>query len=154
MNEADPVAAQLIKWTEIFMRRSMHSFGRFAKENNISMSQMNTLFHLYHKGDHAVSEVGEHMGITSAAASQILERMVQQGLVERTEDPSDRRVKRIAITEKGRALLDEGIRIRSSWINDLEHSLTDDEKEKIITGLKILIAKTSSQLESFPDDKE
>ena len=107
MTETGSVVNVLQKWMELFMRRSMHDFVIYCKENNISMSQMNALFHLHHKGTCGVSEVGEHLGVTNAAASQILERMTQQSLVVRSEDPHDRRVKKIVITDKGRDLLEE-----------------------------------------------
>lgn len=144
MAEMKPVVDALQKWMEMFMRRSMRNFVRYCKENNISMSQMNILFHLHHRGACGVGEVGEHLGVTHAAASQILDRMVQQELVLRSEDPRDRRVKQIAITDKGRELMVEGVRAREEWWGDLERSLTPPEQEQVAAALEVLTEKTAA----------
>ena len=77
-----------------FMHRSMHSLIHYIKKNDLSMSQIGALFQINH-GKSNVSELGEGLGITIAAASQMLERLVQQELILRTEDPEDRRVKKL-----------------------------------------------------------
>ena len=105
------------------------------------MSHLGAIFHMHRAGSCGVTEIGEHLGVSSAAASQMLERLVQQDLVLRTEDPDDRRVKRIVLTEKGQAILDEGLRARQSWLNDVAATLSDSEMETITSALKILIAK-------------
>jgi DNA-binding MarR family transcriptional regulator len=79
--------------------------------------------------------------VSSAAASQLLERLVQQDLVIRTEDPDDRRVKRIELTGKGRRILEEGLRARQTWLKDLARSLTEEEKQTVQDAMSIMIAK-------------
>lgn len=143
MAEPGVMIDALQRWMELFMRRSMRDFVLYCKENNVSMSQMNALFHLLHKGTCGVSEVGEHLGVTSAAASQILDRMAQQELVDRSEDPQDRRVKQIVITAKGRQLLEEGIRARQGWWEDLERSLSPEQQAQVAAALGVLIEKTA-----------
>jgi len=88
--------------------------------------------------------LGDHLGVTSAASSQMLERLVQQELILRTEDPDDRRVKQIVLTDKGRRVLEEGIRARQGWLDDLAKTLSDDEKETIMGALEILVDKVKN----------
>lgn len=124
------------------MRRSMRNFFLYAKENGLSISQIGALFLIYRRA-RGVSDLGDELGITSAAASQMLERLVQQELILRSEDPQDRRVKDIALTDKGRQTLTDSIRARQGWLQDLAHTLSRDEKEQVAAGLKILISKTN-----------
>jgi len=49
-------------------------------------AQAGTLFHLLKCGGSTVSALGDGLGVSNAAASQMLERLVQQGYVLRTED--------------------------------------------------------------------
>ena len=63
------------------------------EETGLSFSQINILMRLLHGGNTGVSEVGSQLGVTNAAASQAVDRLVQLGLIERTEDPDDRRAK-------------------------------------------------------------
>jgi DNA-binding MarR family transcriptional regulator len=88
-----------------------------------------------------VSMIGEQMGVTSAAISQTLDRLVQQGLVSRTEDPQDRRNKRIQLTPRGEQVLSEGLEARQAWIADLDARLTEDEKALIGRALALLAEK-------------
>jgi DNA-binding MarR family transcriptional regulator len=143
MQHPDPFVATLQQWIEVSMHRSMRDFIRFARESGLSMSQMGTLFHLHGRGSCGVTDLGDHLGVTSAAASQMLERLAQQGLILRTEDPSDRRVKQILLTDKGHQVLQESIRARQSWLYDLAEILSDAEKEASITVLSVLIEKAN-----------
>ena len=129
-------------WIEVFMRRSMHNFMHFAKQNGVSMSQINTMFFILRHGSCSVSDVGEHLGITTAAASQLLERLVQQEMILRTEDPHDRRNKRISLTGKGKQTVADSMHARQMWIMDLGDKLDQNEKEQVIDALELLTTKT------------
>ena len=142
MSADDPFDAALQEWVAVFMRRSMQSFIRYARQSGLSMSQINALFHIHHAGGRGVTDLGEHLGITNAAVSQLLERLVQQGLILRQEDPQDRRAKKLILTEKGLQTLQEGIHARQGWLHDLADSLSAPEKEQVAAALQILIEKT------------
>ncbi|PKO13804.1 MAG: hypothetical protein CVU39_17410 [Chloroflexi bacterium HGW-Chloroflexi-10] len=137
-------------WIEVFMRRSMHNFIHYAKRKGYSMSQINTLFHIHRHGTCGVTDVAEHLGISNAAASQLLERLVQQKMVLRTEDPVDRRNKRIILTEEGKHTVAESIHARQAWIIDLQEKLDQTEKDQVIAALDILTTKISL-LETLPE---
>jgi DNA-binding MarR family transcriptional regulator len=137
----DPFVTTLQEWIEVLMRYSMRNFLHHARQSGLSMSHLGAIFYIHRFGSCGVTEIGEHLGVTSAAASQMLERMVQQGLVLRAEDSEDRRVKRIELTEKGHEIFEEGIRARQSWLNNLAGTLTESEKHALTCDLKILIDK-------------
>jgi DNA-binding MarR family transcriptional regulator len=138
---SDPVIPPLQEWIEVSMRYSMRNFLRYARSRGLSMSHISAIFFINRIGTCGVTEIGDHLGVTSAAASQMLDRLVQQGLVLRAEDLDDRRVKRIELTEKGQEILEESIQARQGWLEDLAVSLTESEKQKIISSLKILVDK-------------
>src|SRR5512136_999519 len=123
------------EWSEVFMHRSMRDFRRFMDETDLSFSQINILMRLLHGGSAGVSEIGERLGVTNAAASQAVDRLVQLGLVERTEDPQDRRAKKLALTPEGRRLIEQGIQIRSKWVEGLTDALTPEQQSMIISAL-------------------
>ena len=128
----------LREWSEVFMHRSMRDFRRFMDETGLSFSQINILMRLFHRLSTSVSEIGEQLGVTNAAASQAVDRMVGLGLIERTEDPDDRRAKRLVLTKKGRTLIKQGIDARSKWIEGLTDALTPEQQNMIISALTLL----------------
>lgn len=136
-------------WIEVFMRRSMRNFVLYSKASGLSMPQIAALARI-EKGASGVSDLGEELGVTSAAASQMLDRLVQQNLILRSEDPADRRAKQIVLTDKGRLALQEGFNARQGWLDDLAPTLSAREKKVVILALNILITK-AKQLESNPE---
>ena len=152
MKNVDAFIVTLQQWTEVSMRRSMRNFLHYSRETGLSMSQFGVLFHLSRKQSSGVTDLGDHLGVTSAAVSQMLERLVQQGLILRTEDPNDRRVKKIVLTEKGSQVLQEGLHARQDWLVDLADTLSDIEKEKITAALNTLVNKASRL--GFPIEPE
>jgi len=142
MPHSDPLTLPLQELIGDFMRSSMRSLILYSKENGLSMSQIGALFQIYH-GRSNVSDLGEGLGITNAAASQMLERLVQQKLILRTEDPQDRRVKQLVLTDKGCRIMEESVRARQGWLDDLVSGLSAGQKEQIAAAVKILIEKTN-----------
>ena len=138
MSPAKAISEIIQEWSEVFMYRSGHDFRHFMDETDLSFSQVNVLIRLFHGKNCDVSGIGEEMGVTNAAASQAVDRLVQLGMIERTEDPDDRRSKRLALTQKGFELIESGIKARSQWIKDLAESLTMEQQQIIISALTIL----------------
>ena len=143
MKSTDPFINTLHECTELIMRRSMRSFFHYAKENSLSMPQIGTLFHLTKGGTSGISNISDDLGVSNAATSQMLDRRGQLELILRSEDPDDRRVKNIILTDKGRKIIAESLQMRQAWLDDLATELSSGEKEQIIAALRILIAKAN-----------
>jgi DNA-binding MarR family transcriptional regulator len=126
------------EWSEVFMQRSMRDFKRFMGTTGLSFSQINILMRLFHRGNTSVSEIGEQLDVTNAAASQAVDRLVGLGLIERTEDPDDRRTRRLALTQKGHATIEKGIEARCNWIEGVTNALNPEQQNMIISALTLL----------------
>ncbi len=129
----------LLEWVDISKRRSMRDFTRWMNECGLSRSQIGALMRLYYHGDCPVSGLGDDLNITTAAASQLVDRLVQMQLLERTERPDDRRVRHISLSEAGRSLIEEGVEARLGWMRDLADVLNDRQQSEIILALETLI---------------
>ncbi len=123
------------------MRRSMHAFFLHSRQNGLSVTQIGALFQIRHRGSSTVSEIGDELEISGPAASQLLERLVQQGLVARSEDPSDRRLKQVTLTRQGEAILREGIQARQKWLEALAERMPPHEQEQVIAAINILLER-------------
>ena len=129
------------KWMELFMHRSMRSYMHYAREKGLSRSMIGTLFHLSHRDHTGVTDLSEHLGVSSAAASQMLERLVEEGLIQRLEDPDDRRMKQIILTDKGSHIIKETVNARLDWLEELTEKFSDEEKKQITSTLELIIAR-------------
>jgi DNA-binding MarR family transcriptional regulator len=125
-------------WVDISAQRSMRGWSHHAKATGLSMPQFSLMMQLYYRGACGLSEISERFEITNAAASQHVDNLVQAGLIERTEDPHDRRAKNIQLSAKGKSLIDKGIGERYRWIDQLAEGLSEKEREGIAEALMAL----------------
>lgn len=88
-----------------------------------------------------MSEISERFDVSAAAASQLVDKLVQAGYIERTEDPSDRRAKLLKLSTKGAKLVDDGIQERYRWMDELTGQLTTEERGKVAEALTLLTEK-------------
>jgi DNA-binding MarR family transcriptional regulator len=126
------------EWSKVFMHRTMRDNKRFMDEAGLSFPQINVLMGLFHGRNIGVSMIGKQMGVSNPAASQAIDRLVQMGFVERTEDPEDRRAKRLALTKKAQALMEKWIASRSQWVEGLTRALTPAQQEAVASALTLL----------------
>ncbi len=149
MESSRQLKAALQEWAAVFLRSSMRRLLLYAKGSGLSMPQIGALLHIRRKGVCGVSDIGDDLGVTNAAASQMLERLVHQGLILRSEDPHDRRAKQIVLTEEGQHRLQQSIQARQEWLDALADLLSPQEQDQVIGALRILIAR-ANELESEP----
>ncbi len=81
-----------------------------------------------------VCKLADMVGVTTPTVSAVLSGMVRDGLVERIEDPADRRVVRIGLLPDGQKVLDDVLPElfvqQTAVMSDL-----DDEELKLLVGL-------------------
>jgi DNA-binding MarR family transcriptional regulator len=138
-----PLEKTIKDWMNLNMRNSLGNFMRFAREKNISLTQLSSLIHLSQNEECNISDLGAEFGVSNAAVSQLLEKMVQQGLVHRSEDPQDRRNKVLVLTEDGKKIANEGMNERHKWLSNLIKILTEEEQDQVDSVLRLLIDKAA-----------
>jgi DNA-binding MarR family transcriptional regulator len=138
MHEKKDITETIRQWMEPLIMRSFQGMSHFVRSTGLSMPQFSLLMRLYYGGTCEVHDIGRHFDVSSAAASQLVDKLVQVGLVLRQESPDDRRVRRIALDATGRALVDRGIEERYRWLNDLVHELPADQRALVLKALPAL----------------
>lgn len=134
------------------MHRSWRSWNHLAKSSGLSMPQFGILMQVHHRGNCAIGDISEHFDITSAAASQLVEKLVQGGLIQREEDPQDRRAKMLNLTDKGRKFIQQGIQERRRWVDELAAKLTAEDRAKVAEALHIMTEAARELEESAIQD--
>jgi MarR family transcriptional regulator, organic hydroperoxide resistance regulator len=104
----DARAHPLQRFMHLYMRRTIRDMQALLRELQLSMPQVGTLHFLSAEGGQSVSAIADHLDLSLAATSHLVERLVQRDLLTRAEDPHDRRQKRVELAPGGVALV-EGI---------------------------------------------
>lgn len=93
-------------------RRIQHLFAYDRSnplfDSKLTLPQFKILLVLSLRGDVSGQELSRVMGVRLATITGMVDRLAAQDLVARREDPRDRRVRRVELTESGRQLT-EGI---------------------------------------------
>ena len=129
---------EMLDWFANFAKRSLRDFHRFTRDAGLTMPQMNVLMRLYYQGPCEMAGLLDTMLSSKAAVSQMVERLVQQGLVERAEVPGDRRARQVGLTPKGRHMIEDSITARQQWLEEIGQNLTAAQKIEVARALHTL----------------
>jgi DNA-binding MarR family transcriptional regulator len=125
---------------------------RYVAELDISVTQLRVLFAIEHGGrDLALHELAEDIGLSTAATGRAVDVLVRADLVTRMEDPSDRRVKRIALTDKARDVMRRLNEARRDALGEVVATLTPEERAQVVTALKTMLDRMASSDPSTTD---
>ena len=131
----------LLDLSDMVSRSSITDRFHFLQENDLSHSQMMSLVFLDRNKLVSINTLSKHLGITNAAVSQFIDRMEKNGLVVRTPNPQDRRIKLLELTEKGREIVQQARQSHHRWITQLVASLEPEELPLIEKSIQIILAK-------------
>ena len=124
--------------------RLIGDFMRSMKARGLSMPQIHALMYIFHAGRCPVSDLSMLGESSSAAASQLADRLVRQGLVERTEDPADRRTRMLSLSAQGRELIAASLP-SSRFLEEIMTSLTLPQRKLVSEAFHIL-AQAADQI--------
>ncbi len=123
------------------MHNTFHTYWKNVRKLGFSMSQVFALRYIHRCGPCNISDIAKALGITNAAASQMLQKLVAHGYVVREENPTDRRNKRLSLTPKGEQALKE---ITPSWETTLDKLMansTPEEIAQLAAAFELLLSK-------------
>jgi len=82
-----------------------------------------------------MSALSEHLLVSNGNVTAIVARLVEDGLVTRIQDKSDRRVLRVKLTAKGRRDFRGYAAAHEAWVEQLLGDLPDTEINPLLAGL-------------------
>ena len=101
-----------------------------ARELDLTLSQLCALFVITH-ADHplTLTELAPKVRLSVAATGRLLDGLERLDLVARSEDPTDRRVKRLTITPRGIAFAERFNAARKDNLRAFIQTLTDEQRD-------------------------
>lgn len=140
------LAADLMQFFGRVMKGDQGELFALIAELDLTMPQIRAMFVL-ENADHvlALTELAPQMGLSVAAAGRSVDRLVRDGLVSRTEDQVDRRIKRLALTEDGSAALQRIGEARLVGLRRFAERLGDAERVALAEALAVVFAQWDSE---------
>ncbi|WOC12801.1 MarR family winged helix-turn-helix transcriptional regulator [Gordonia sp. MP11Mi] len=113
---------------------------------DMTLSQLRMLFVLHRENEAvSVNTLADAVGLSLAAAGRGADRLVGLELVDRREDQEDRRVKRLSLTCKGRALLDDQFTQHADDLTDVVATLPEDLRNTLRDTLSDVLTHLSPE---------
>ncbi len=102
--------------------------GREMLSNyKITPPQFLALQWLFEDGDMTIGELSNKMYLACSTTTDLVDRMEKNLLVERIKDQSDRRVVRIHLLEEGERIIDEVIKKRQVYLEEVLKNFSMEE---------------------------
>jgi MarR family transcriptional regulator, organic hydroperoxide resistance regulator len=133
------------------LQRLSHAMGQYAPEAwmdlNLTIGQLKSLFFIDSEGRTNFRKLASALGVTPPDVTRIVDRLVEQGLVSRRENPDDRRMQLLHTTNKGKVLLTKLRENRTTHLYRILAHLSTQELATVAKGLDALVRAAELQRE-------
>jgi DNA-binding MarR family transcriptional regulator len=102
---------------------------------DLSLSQVKMLHLLHAAGGQSVGDLAARLGISAATASRASDGLARAGLVERRDDPEDRRVRRVHVTDTGAGWVERFAAARLDAVRELVAGLDPEQQQRLFDAL-------------------
>jgi DNA-binding MarR family transcriptional regulator len=130
-------ADTLIEDLELNLVRLAHSLLRGAKPE-LSRTATSVLALLRDDGPQRITELAAREAVAQPSMTTLVSRLERYGLVERREDPADRRAVLAVITGEGERVLTERRRARAAALSERLERLDADERRALENAVPAL----------------
>ncbi len=105
-SEQEELIRRLERVQDSFERRALSSMAEPLISTPITMQQLKVLTMIAIDPERATGhELATQLNVSVATMSGLVDRLVEHGMVNRGEDPRDRRVRRLSVTPEGNATI-------------------------------------------------
>jgi DNA-binding MarR family transcriptional regulator len=141
--------AQLVQEVVELQRQAGRIIGQHVPsiwiDSGLTLTQLRSLFLIVNKGSTNFRKLAEALKVTPSNVTGIVDRLEEQELVSRTQNPEDRREMTLQATDKGKALV---ANLKESGISNMTQILallSSEELTCLARGLSAFIAAANSQ---------
>ena len=108
-------------------------------ELSLTAAQLKSLIFIEKEGITNFTKLATALGVTSSNVTGIIDRLIEQDLVNRNENPEDRRVFLLSATEKGKILLNSLKESRIKQISEALSFMSTEDLSLLAHGLTLLL---------------
>ena len=123
------------RFTRLMFARIIGGIARTLRDSNMSVAELAAVALVDQAGTLRVSELAEALLLSPSATSRVVDGLVERGLLSRSEDPEDRRAKRVQLGPDGKAFMDRASADRVTLIYDTIVRHVPTSATKLILGI-------------------
>lgn len=138
----------------ILSRSQQIYFSNNLKKYSIGHSQITTLHYISHHDGLTQYELIKHLQLNKSSVTTQLNNLEKNGYITRKIYKSDKRERKIFITEKTKQIKDSLHEVFTSWSNILTKGFTETERELSYKLLNKMIDNTKNEISKIKLDEE
>ena len=127
-------------WRELVV-----GFASQLSELRLGFTQLAALYVLAEGSTTTIGELAEALGRSPSATSRLVDGLVKRRLVERREEPEDRRQRSISLTQRGQAILRVVDRARADQFLTTVRPMPTPERALVAMGVAALATHAISR---------
>jgi len=113
---------------------------------DITSPQFEALLVLREHGQLTMGELCAKMYLACSTATDLIDRMERNGLIERVRDTADRRVIRLRVLPKGSELIERVLEARQNYLANAMTGLGANDKARLVRALQQLCSVLSREV--------
>jgi DNA-binding MarR family transcriptional regulator len=150
--------SQLVQEVVELQRQVGRILGQHAHsiwiDSGLTLTQLKSLFLITNKGSTNFRKLAKALGVTPSNVTGIVDRLVEQGLVSRTQNPEDRREMTLQATDKGKALVSNLKETGIKHMTQILSLLSLGELSSLAQGLSAFIRAADSYKGQIKDEHD
>jgi DNA-binding MarR family transcriptional regulator len=109
-------------------------------EREVNVARLRALVVVASRGRTTLGELAAATGLHPSSASRMCDRMTRDGLLDRADDPADRRSLRLTLTSEGAAVLARVARARRAAITPILSRMPAQRRAELVRALEAFTA--------------
>jgi MarR family transcriptional regulator, transcriptional regulator for hemolysin len=109
-----------------------------ARQFGISRAQWTVLMRLHHSEGLKQTELAEILDLQPISLTRLLDRLAENGLIERRPDPHDRRANRLYLTPAARPLLKQLTALGEDVMQIVLQNVDENAQEQLLRNLGVM----------------
>jgi DNA-binding MarR family transcriptional regulator len=145
-SEAEKLEAILNRFAEVMSMILLDLHQQHLAELDLTLPQAQVLRVLRRSGSVPTGRLATELRISAPAVTQLTDRLIRKGLIERQTSAGDRRTVLVALSGKGKRLVDQFRKRRREIFSQALSQLEATERAEVIASLeKVLTALEQHQ---------
>lgn len=131
------------------MPQMIRGFFRYEhqalRQGSITPAQVGGLIYLSAHGSASMTDLARYLGVTKPSATALIDRLIGQGLVSRLSDNQDRRIVKIALTVKGKKLMESIKKQKQLALCDIFGRISGFDRQEYVRILREVVRSLDEQ---------
>jgi DNA-binding MarR family transcriptional regulator len=140
MKSKTELTSEVMELFQALAHSRMHYQFKPWQHLHVPLAQLKSLFLIHIKGSVSVRDLAFDLGVTPGNVTSIIDRLVGQGLVTRRENPEDRRIVLLHLTDKGRKIITDIHEISHSHMKHSLERMSAEDIMALLRGIRAFLA--------------